>query len=71
MRTKMRSLHGDKVRLVPVSMGGGGLLSKLRPSPASNVLGGGGLLPGLNLNGVGDDLLSTLEARALWARFGL
>jgi signal peptide peptidase SppA len=64
VRTKMRELHGDKVRLVPVSMGGGGLLSRLRPSP-------GNTLAGLSLGGVGDELISTLEARALWSRFGL
>jgi signal peptide peptidase SppA len=76
VRTKMRALHGDKVRLVPVTIGGGGLLSRLRPSPGSSSLAAGGLLPefslsGLNINGIGDDLVSTLEARALWARFGL
>jgi signal peptide peptidase SppA len=72
LRTKMRSLHGDKVRLVPVNMGGGGLLSRLRPNPSSNAFGLRGVaFPGLQLNGIGDDLVSTLEARALWSRFGL
>jgi signal peptide peptidase SppA len=76
VRTKMRSLHGDKVRLVPVTMGGGGLLSRLRPGPGSSSVAcsgmwSGGLLPALSLNSIGDELLSTLETRALWARFGL
>jgi signal peptide peptidase SppA len=67
VRTKMRALHGDKVRLVPVVIGGSGLLSRLRPSPVSSITG---MSPGL-LSGIGDELISTLEIRAMWARFGL
>jgi signal peptide peptidase SppA len=73
VRTKMRALHGPRVQLVPVLIGGGGLLSRLRRTPGSTQFGG--LLPELGgpalLSGVGDDLLSTLEARALWSRYGL
>jgi signal peptide peptidase SppA len=71
VRTKMRALHGDKVRLVPVTMGGGGLLSRFRPSPGSSSLTTGSLLPEFSLHGIGDELISAVEARALWSRFGL
>jgi signal peptide peptidase SppA len=70
VRTKMRELYGDKVRLRVVPMGGGGLLSRLRRSPGFSLQGAGdghallgGSLPG--------DVISALEARALWSRFGL
>lgn len=61
VRSKIRELHGDKVRLRLVSSGGGGLLSRLR-RPA-----GGSSSP----VGWADELASTLESRALWARFGI
>lgn len=68
VRTKMRELHGDKVRLKLVATERGGLLSRLRRTPsldgALGFSGGGGLA-------FADDLVSSLEARALWQRFGL
>lgn len=69
VRSKMRELHGDKVRLKLVSMERGGLLSRFRRSSALETLGslgseGGGLA-------FADDLVSAIEARALWSRFGL
>lgn len=62
VRTRMRQLHGDKVVLKAVPMGGGGLLSRLRRSPS-----------GLEQAGIIDpaDVISALEARALWSRYGL
>ncbi len=70
VRTKMRELHGDKVRLRVVAIGGGGLLSRLRRSPGFSLQAQsevssiwGASLPG--------DIISALEARALWSRFGL
>ena len=70
VRTKMRELHGDKVRLRVVPLGGGGLLSRLRRPSGFGILGAvelpstfGASLPG--------DVISALEARALWSRFGL
>lgn len=63
VRTKMRALHGDRVVLKPVPIGGGGLLSRLRREP-------GGFGPSQGLIGA-EDALATIEARALWARFGL
>jgi signal peptide peptidase SppA len=67
VRTKMRELHGDKVRLKLMSTERGGLLSRLRRAPSLEcalALSGGGLA-------FGDELVSSLEARALWQRFGI
>ena len=68
VRTKMRELHGDTVRLKLMSAERGGLLSRLRRAPslesALAMASGGGLA-------FADDLVSSLEARALWSRFGL
>ena len=68
VRAKMRELHGPRVQLKVVPLTSGGLLSRLRRSPGSDqALGlGGGLTAGL-----ADDVVSTIEARALWARYGL
>ena len=67
IRTRMREVYGDKVRLKVVPIERGGLLSRLRRTPnletlASAVAQNGSLT---------DDLLATLETRALWARYGL
>ena len=70
VRTKMRELHGDKVRLRVMPIGGGGLLSRLRRAPGFS-LGGMAEMPltlGASLLG---DVISALEARSLWSRFGL
>lgn len=69
VRTKMRELHGDKVRLKVVPTAPGGLLARLRrPSSIAalsmGTIYGGGLA-------FADDLLSAAETRALWARYGL
>jgi len=66
VRTKMRELYGDKVRLKVVPLDKGGLLSRLRRSASSagyEELRGGGLA-------FGEDLISAIEARSLWSRFG-
>jgi signal peptide peptidase SppA len=62
VRTRMRQLHGDKVVLKPVALGGGGLLSRLRRGPGS-----------FEQTGLVDPqaVIAALEARALWSRFGL
>ncbi len=65
VRTKMRELHGDKVRLKVVPISSGGLLSRLRRASM------GGLPVSLSAGSLTDDLVSTVEARALWSRFGL
>ena len=67
IRTRMREIYGDKVRLKVVPIERGGLLSRLRRTSnletfSSAVAENGSLT---------DDLLATLETRALWARYGL
>jgi signal peptide peptidase SppA len=70
VRTKMRELHGDNVRLRVVPIGGGGLLSRLRRSPGFNLSGSAEMSSGLGASLPGD-VISALEARSLWSRFGL
>jgi len=69
LRTRMRELHGDKVRLRVIPLEGGGWLSRrLRRLPG---LSGEGM-PALALpSTLGDDLISAIEVRALWSRYGL
>lgn len=68
MRSKMQALHGPKVRLKAVPMGPTGLLARLRRSPGmQSGFGSGFTLP----VPLADDLISAVEARALWSRFGL
>lgn len=68
VRTKMREVHGDKVRLRVVATERGWLASRLKR--VSLLLGGSetGASQGLAF---ADDLLSAVEIRALWSRFGL
>jgi signal peptide peptidase SppA len=69
VRTRMRELHGDKVRLRVIPFDGGGWLSRrLRRLPGFD---GAHALPTLGPMHLGDELISTIEARSLWARFGL
>lgn len=69
VRTRMRELHGDKVRLRAIPLEGGGWLSRrLRRLPGLANMDGPSLALPLTL---GDDLLSAIETRALWSRFGL
>jgi len=67
MRATLRSLYGEKVRLRMVPLGGGGLLARFRRMPTLGTESSGFALP----RGISDDLISALETRALWARFGL
>lgn len=64
IRSKMRALFGDKVRLKVIEAEKSGLLSRLRRAPG--VLGA----PSVGL-AFADDLVSALEMRTLWSRFGL
>lgn len=67
LRTKMRELYGPEVRLKVVPLERGGLLSRLRRLPSFSIsagTGAGGLA-------IGDDLVSAVEARAIWSRYGL
>jgi signal peptide peptidase SppA len=68
LRSKMQQLHGEKVRLRAVPMERGGLLSRFRRLPGFNA---GFAQDGIALPAsLTDDLVSTIEARALWSRFG-
>ena len=68
LRSKMRELHGDKVRLKPVPLAGGGLLSRLRRLPGFRAITNDGFAFPPSF---ADDAISAVEARALWSRFGL
>ncbi len=66
VRTKMREVHGEDVRLRVVPVERSWLSGRFRKLPS--VLGLGGDSQGLAL---ADDLVSAVEIRALWSRFGL
>ncbi|HVY42043.1 MAG TPA: S49 family peptidase [Hyphomicrobiaceae bacterium] len=69
LRSRMRELHGDTVRLRVVPFDGGGWLARrLRRLPGLESITKPSLAPALTL---GDDLISAVEVRALWSRFGL
>lgn len=68
VRTKMRELHGENVRLRVVPIERGWLSSRLRRLPS--IFGGSGLESQHGL-AFADDLVSAIEIRALWSRFGL
>ena len=67
VRTKMRELFGEKVFLRNVPIGSGGLLGRLRRVPGLDV---STMREGREF-AIGDDLLSAVETRLLWSRFGL
>jgi signal peptide peptidase SppA len=67
IRTRMRELYGDDVKLKVVPIERAGLLSRLRRAPALDGLAA----LSLRDTSLTDELLSTLETRALWARYGL
>jgi signal peptide peptidase SppA len=66
LRSTLRARYGDKVRM-PVVAPAAGMLSGLlgRRSAGSSTLGA---LDGIG--GLPDDVISALETRAIWARFG-
>jgi len=67
VRTKMREVHGDKVKLRVMPLGGSGWLSWLRRVPAFDSMGGD--------SGAGlvdpQRAISAIEVRLLWSRYGL
>jgi signal peptide peptidase SppA len=68
LRSKMQEVHGEKVRLRVVQATSGGLLGRLRRLPGLSAGASGGIEPAVSF---ADDLVSTVETRALWSRFGL
>lgn len=69
VRTKMRELHGENVRLRVVPIERGWLASRLRRLPSIfGIAELDGTRQGLAF---ADDLVSAIEIRALWSRFGL
>jgi len=68
VRTKMREVHGEDVQLKVVPFGPGGWLSRLFRLPRFGRAGMGDHPLPLAL---ADDLVSAIEARALWSRYGL
>src|SRR5262245_14328803 len=68
LRSKMQELHGRKVRLKPVPLAAGGFLSRFRRLPGFRSITNDGFAFGPSF---ADDLISAIEARALWSRFGL
>lgn len=69
VRSKMRQLFGEDVKLKVVPTERGGLLSRLRRLPTSSALAD--LATSRNGLAFADDLVSAVETRALWSRFGL
>ena len=65
VRSKMQELHGLDVRLKVVEMQKTGLLGRMRRLTSSSGFEGGGGLA------FADDLVSAIETRALWSRYGL
>src|SRR3981081_3789487 len=73
LRATLRARYGEKV-LTPVIAPASGLLGGLfgRRSPGAGSLSGGSMSAGVGgaLVGLPDDLISALESRAIWAKFG-
>jgi signal peptide peptidase SppA len=71
VRTRMRELYGQKISLQVVPAEKSGLLSRFRriPSLTSHVADLG--RRPLQGSSIPEDVISALEARALWSRFGL
>lgn len=71
VRTKMRELHGDDVQLKLVPFGPGGWLSRLFRFPRLTSAASEFEVVERVPYALADDLLSAIEARALWSRYGL
>jgi signal peptide peptidase SppA len=73
LRATLRARYGEKV-LTPVIAPASGLLGGLfgRRSPGAGSLSAGSMSAGVGgaLVGLPDDLISALESRAIWAKFG-
>ncbi|MDX2308983.1 MAG: S49 family peptidase [Hyphomicrobium sp.] len=67
VRTKMREVHGPHVKLKVVPIEKQGILAWFRRAPET----GHADAPGAIRHHFADDVISSLEARALWSRYGL
>ncbi|MEM8648723.1 MAG: S49 family peptidase, partial [Pseudomonadota bacterium] len=70
MHTVLETKFGKEVELKPISAPKKGLLSRLIPGAAEERLDPGAVADRFSA-GLGDEIISSLEARAVWARFGL
>jgi len=68
VRTKMRAVFGDKVHLKLISSRRGGLAGLFRRQPSVRDCAQGGMT---NPPDFADGLISAIETRMLWSRFGL
>jgi serine protease SohB len=66
LRTVLRERYGDKVRTPLVAEKGFALFGRRAPGVVGQLLSG----PSLDAS-LADDMVATLEARALWSRYGL
>lgn len=72
VRTKMREVFGDKVRLRLVPLSKPGLFARLmRPPGGADQSGGFEFAAGINGHGIANEIVSAIEERALWSRYGL
>jgi signal peptide peptidase SppA len=67
MRSRLRSLYGETIRLRVVALAPGGLIGRLRRAPA---LASELVSPPTLTSGIADDVIGAIEARALWSRYG-
>ncbi|MGE0697512.1 MAG: S49 family peptidase [Hyphomicrobiaceae bacterium] len=71
VRSRMRELYGDKVRLRAVPLSSGGLFARLRRAPGlEGVAAATAGVPDFS-HGLADGIIGALDERALWARYGL
>lgn len=68
LKTRMRELHGPKVKLKVVPLERGGLFGWLRRLPGVDMPGDAA--SEAHRLALADDLVSAVDARALWARYG-
>lgn len=70
MHAVLKAKFGEDAELKPISAPKKGLLSRLIPGAAEEHADANALIDRFSA-GLGDELISSLEARAVWARFGL
>lgn len=70
MHAVLREKFGKEAELKPISAPKKGLLSRLIPGAAEERAHAGAMIDRFSA-GLGDELISSLEDRAVWARYGL